>query len=376
MVAPPRLVLDGWYLGAFTDEVGRTLLQRWICNRPVVFYRRTDGSINALEDRCPHRRYPLSLGRLDGDVIECNYHGYRIADSGVCVGVAEQPDIPKASVHRFPLVERDGLIWIWPGDPEKADPASIPDTWWLSDPGWTHVQGSVGLKARQALLVENLLDLTHETFLHPSSIGNAAVAATPIDVTSDTAGVSFTRHMIGIEAPPFYQKSMGLTSPIDRWQDGDFTAPGVFVLNIRLAPTGTEEPEGFHMKVLYGMTPATDTTTHDFFCLGRDYRVDDAELSAFQLQQQLAVMQEDIDALEVQEVMVASDPGMLESSIRSDVAGVRGRRLLDKMAAREAAAAGQAPARPARPARAAAGAGVATPGAAGEQPSPAGVAGP
>jgi vanillate O-demethylase monooxygenase subunit len=372
MVAAPRLVLDGWYLGAFTDEVGRALLQRWICNRPVVLYRLTDGSINALEDRCPHRRYPLSRGRLDGDVIECNYHGYRIGDGGVCVGVAEQPDLPRASVHRFPLVERDGLIWIWPGDPDRADPAQIPDTWWLSDPGWTHVQGSVGLKARQVLLVENLLDLTHETFLHPGSIGNAAVAATPIDVTSDATGVSFTRHMIGIEAPPFYQKSMGLTSPIDRWQDGDFTAPGAFVLNIRLAPTGTEEPEGFHMKVLYGMTPATDTTTHDFFCLGRDYKTDDAELSAFQLQQQLAVMQEDIDALEVQELMVASDPGMLESSIRSDVAGVRGRRLLDKMVKREAAAAGEAPVRRPRAAEAAA---VAAAGAAGE-PAPAGLTGP
>jgi vanillate O-demethylase monooxygenase subunit len=323
--------------------------------------------VNALEDRCPHRRYPLSLGRLDGDVIECNYHGYRIADDGVCVGVAEQPDQPKASVVRFPLVERDGLIWIWPGDPAKADPADIPDTWWLSDPGWTHVQGNVGLKARQILLVENLLDLTHETFLHPGSIGNAAVAATPIDVTSDTKSVSFIRHMIGIEAPPFYQKSMGLTSPIDRWQDGDFYAPGVFVLNIRLAPTGTEEPEGFHMKVLYGMTPATDTTTHDFFCLGRDYRIEDAELSEFQLNQQLAVMQEDIDALEIQEVMVASDPGMLESSIRSDVAGVRGRRLLDKMAKAEAAAAGEAPVRRPRPAAAATA--VVSAGAAGAPPA-------
>jgi vanillate O-demethylase monooxygenase subunit len=199
------------------------------------------------------------------------------------------------------------------------------------------VRGVVPLKARQVLLVENLLDLTHETFLHPTSIGNAAVASTPIDVIGKGNTVSFVRHMIGIEAPPFYRDSMGLTSPIDRWQDGDFYAPGVFVLNIRIAPTGTEEPEGFHMKVLYGMTPATATETHDFFALGRDYRIDDAELSEFQLTQQLAVMQEDVDALEIQEVMVASDPGMVESSIRSDVAGIRGRRLLEKMAKAEAA---------------------------------------
>ncbi|HEV7875129.1 MAG TPA: aromatic ring-hydroxylating dioxygenase subunit alpha, partial [Nocardioides sp.] len=260
---------------------------------------------------------------------------------GVCVGVAEQPDTPKASVHRFPLVERDGVIWIWTGDAELADPGLIPGTSWLSNPAWTHVKGLVPLKSRHVLLVENLLDLTHETFLHPGSIGNAAVAATPIDVTSEGDRVSFTRHMVGIEAPPFYEKSMGLTSPIDRWQDGDFFAPGIFILNIRLAPAGTEEPEGFHMKVMYGMTPATETETHDFFALGRDYRIDDAELSEFQLEQQLAVMKEDVDALEIQEVMVASEPaGTRESSIRSDIAGIRGRRLLEKMAAREAAADG------------------------------------
>lgn len=360
MASSTSLVKNGWYVGAWSDEVGRTLLQRWIVGRPVCFYRLRDGRVTALEDRCPHRKYPLSLGRLDGDVIECNYHGYRIDGEGSCVGVAEQPDTPKASTHRFPLVERDGIVWIWPGDPALADPELLPDTSWLSDPAWTHVHGVVPLKARQMLLMENLLDLTHETFLHPSSIGNAAVAATPIDVTSEGDQVSFTRHMIGIEAPPFYEKSMGLTSPIDRWQDGDFYAPGVFQLNMRLAPTGTEEPEGFHMKVLYGMTPATETETHDFFALGRDYRIDDTELSRFQLEQQLAVMKEDVDALEIQEVMVATETGASrESSIRSDIAALRGRRLLERMAAQERSATGDLASarrtRPTPPAAAAAG---------------------
>lgn len=342
MTQSTTLVKNGWYQGAWSDEIGRTLMQRWIVGRPVCFYRLRDGSVTALEDRCPHRKFPLSLGRLDpdADVVTCDYHGYRIGGDGQCVGVAEQSDTPRASVHRFPIVERDGIVWIWPGDPDLADPADIPDTSWLSDPNWTYVHGMVPLKARHLLLVENLLDLTHETFLHPSSIGNAAVASTPIDVTAEGNHVSFTRHMTGIAAPPFYEKSMGLTSPIDRWQDGEFYAPGVFKLDIRLAPTGTEEPEGFHMKVLYGMTPATEYETHDFFALARDYRVDDEELSRFQLRQQLAVMKEDVDALEVQEHMVATESGgPPESSIRSDVAGLRGRRLLERMAAREARAA-------------------------------------
>lgn len=326
------IVANGWYQGAWSDEVGRELLQRWIVNRPVCFYRCLDGTVTAIEDRCPHRRFPLSQGTLDGDVVQCGYHGYRIDAGGVCVGVAEQPDTPKATVHRFPVVERYGIVWIWPGDAEAADPDLIPDLSWLVDDGWSHVQGMVPLAARQVLLAENLLDLTHETFLHAGSIGNAAVAATPIDVTSEGNRVSFLRHMVGVDAPPFYADSLGV-SVIDRWQDGDFHAPGVFVLNIRIAPTGVPEPEGFHLKVFYGLTPETDTTTHDFFALGRDFRVEDEELSSSYLTQQLAVMQEDVDALEIQERMVASETvPMRESSIRSDVAGIRGRRLLERLA--------------------------------------------
>src|SRR3954465_8863286 len=140
--------MNGWYIGAWSDEVGRALMQRWICGRPVCFYRLSDGSVNAVEDRCPHRRYPLSLGRLGGDdVITCNYHGYRIDGSGTCVGVAEQPDTPRAAVHRFPLGERGGVGWVLPGDAEQADPADIPDVSWLAAENWTHVQGLVPLKS-------------------------------------------------------------------------------------------------------------------------------------------------------------------------------------------------------------------------------------
>ncbi len=333
------IVTNGWYLGAWSDDIGRTLTKRWIAGQPVVFYRLSDDTAVALNDRCPHRRYPLSLGRLDDDVLECGYHGYRFdGASGVCVGVREQADQPKARAHKYPLVEKYGALWIWTGDPEAADPARIPDMSWLVDDGWTVVKGVLPLKARHLLLVENLLDLSHETFLHPTTIGNAAVAATPIDVTAaaDKDVVHFSRRMIGIDAPPFYEKSCGLTSPVDRWQDGEFHAPGIFILNIRIAPTGTEEPEGFHMKVLYGTTPETDGTCHDFYALGRDFLLDDEALTKFQHSQQLSVMAEDVVALEEQERMLVDDRhAPKESSIRSDLAALRGRRLLQRMAARE-----------------------------------------
>lgn len=332
-------IQNGWYLGAWSDELGSGLVRRWIAGHPVCFYRLTDGTPVALDDRCPHRRYPLSLGRLDGDVIECSYHGYRIDGSGACVGVAEQPgERPPTRTRRYHLLERDGIVWIWPGDPAPADESLLPDTSWLTDPGWTGFHGVVPLKADAGLLVENLLDLSHETFLHPSTIGNAAVAGTPIEVGGGPGTVTFTRRMTGIEAPPFYVRSMGLTSPVDRWQDGQFHAPGVFLLHIRLAPAGAPEPEGFRMKVLYGITPSVPGECHDFYAVARDHALDDTRLTEYQHAQQLAVMQEDVDALEAQQELVRCDlpTAAPESSIASDLAGLRARRLLARMRAAEA----------------------------------------
>jgi phenylpropionate dioxygenase-like ring-hydroxylating dioxygenase large terminal subunit len=341
--------MNGWYQAAWSEEVGRTLLQRWVCDQPMCLYRTEDGEAVALADRCPHRKYPLSLGRLDGDVVECGYHGYRIDSSGTCVGVAEQDEKPRAGVLRYPTAELNGVLWVWPGEHASAGPELIPDLGWLTDPGWTHVHGLVPLKARQELLMENLLDLSHETFLHPTTIGNEAVAATPIEVSGDATTVRFSRHMLGIEPPPFYQKSMGLSAPADRWQDGEFYAPGVFLLHIRMAASGTQEPEGFHMKVFHGMTPAVEGECHDFYALGRDYLIDDAALSEFQHQQQLSVMAEDVRALEVQELMYATaNERAAESSIKGDVAALRGRRIIRRMIASEQAAEDRPAAQPGR----------------------------
>ncbi len=332
-------VQNGWYLAAWGDEVARVPMQRWIAGHPVCLYRLLDGTAVALEDRCPHRRFPLSMGRLDGDVLECNYHGYRLGPDGVCVGVAEQTDLPRAAARRYPLVERHGGLWIWTGDAQRADPGLLPDMGWLDDPGWTVMRGMVALKARHMLLVENLLDLSHETFLHAASVGNTAAADTPIEVSTWGDRVSFRRRLVGIQAPPFYRRSMGLTGPVDRWQDGDFHPPGIFVLHIRLAPTGAPEPEGYRMKVLYGLTPSVEGECHDFYALARDYLVDDEELTAYQHQQQRAVMREDLDALEAQELMYATDERVVtESCIRSDLAALRARRVLEKMLAAERAA--------------------------------------
>lgn len=120
-------VRNGWYLGAWSDEIGRTLKQRWITDIPVCFYRLPDQTVTAVEDRCPHRKYPLSLGHLDDEgTLQCDYHGYRFDGQGVCVGVAEQADRPKAALRRFPWSSATVPYGSGPATPNWPTRASCP----------------------------------------------------------------------------------------------------------------------------------------------------------------------------------------------------------------------------------------------------------
>ena len=67
-----------------------------------------EGDYYALLDRCSHQDFPLSDGELDGDRLECIYHG---AQFDVCTGRAMQlPAI--RPVRTFPVEVRDGEVWV------------------------------------------------------------------------------------------------------------------------------------------------------------------------------------------------------------------------------------------------------------------------
>src|SRR5579859_7388912 len=115
-----------WYVAAEADEVTRTPLGRLLLGEPVVMFRREDGKAVALEDRCCHRRAPLSKGKVIGDLIECGYHGFTFDASGACVRIPGQDRVPPSiGVKAYPLVEQHGYLWIWMGARAKADPALI-----------------------------------------------------------------------------------------------------------------------------------------------------------------------------------------------------------------------------------------------------------
>ncbi|MEY4537447.1 MAG: hypothetical protein RL171_1598, partial [Pseudomonadota bacterium] len=201
----PTFPLNAWYAAAYDVELGRKLMARTVCNQKIVMYRKLDGTVAALEDACWHRLMPLSLGHLDGDEVTCGYHGLVYNAQGRCTHMPSQETLnPSACVRSFPVVEKHRFAWIWPGDPAKADPALVPDMHWNDDAEWAGDGKMIRVNCDYRLVVDNLMDLTHETFVHGSSIGQRAVAEAPFVATHGDRTATVTRWMENIDAPPFW----------------------------------------------------------------------------------------------------------------------------------------------------------------------------
>jgi vanillate O-demethylase monooxygenase subunit len=318
------MIANAWYLAAWSDEVGTATLARRIAGEPMVLARDLAGAAFALHDRCPHRRYPLSEGTFDGETLICGYHGFRFDRHGTCVGVPGQTSVPgSANVRTYPLVEHDGGIWVFPGDPARATETSPPRHPWIVE--WPSRHGHAPLKARASLLIDNLLDLSHETFVHATGIGTPEVAETPIEVERDGGTLWVKRRMYGVPCPPNYQLYTGLTGTIDRFQDIEYTPPCLYVLHSRVAEAG-DDGRGFHTKIVYGVTPETEHTTHNFYAICREARPPFGD--ALPPANQKNTVAEDTRALELLERTLAGDPDAPEVSIGIDRGALIGRRML------------------------------------------------
>lgn len=335
--------LNAWYAAAYDVEVGRSLLSRKICDQPVVLYRKTDGTATALADACWHRLLPLSKGELHGDNVICGYHGLEFDDTGRCVYMPSQDTInPSACVRSYPIVERHRFVWIWPGDPALADPALVPDLHWNHDPDWAADGKMIPVRCNYRLVVDNLMDLTHETYVHGSSIGNRAVAEAPFTVTHSDRTATVTRWMEDIDPPPFWRGQLGKPGNVDRWQIINFEAPCTIAIDVGVAPAGTGAPDGDRSQgvngfVLNTITPETETTCLYFWAFARNYDLTN-QARTHQLREGVAtIFREDEEVLEAQQKAIEANPDHVFYNLNIDAGSMWARKLIQRMIDRETA---------------------------------------
>jgi vanillate O-demethylase monooxygenase subunit len=337
-------VNNRWYVAAWDSEVDRAPMARTVCGEPIVLYRKFDRGIVALRDACPHRLLPLSLGTKEGDSIRCRYHGLLVGPDG---GVREMPvkseRVPAAlCARRYPVVERHRFVWIWIGDPALADPASVPDFWPCSAPGWTFDGGYSHVACDYRLVIDNLMDLSHETYVHPDSIGQQAILEAPIETSVEGTGVRVERWMAAVEPPPFWRDALKADGLVDRWQICHFVEPSSVLIDVGVAPVGAgatpaAHDQGVRGMVIDAMTPESETTTHYFWGMARNFDLDDAGFTARFRAQQGRVFDEDVAVLEAQQASLAANPDMKLRSYSIDEGGVRARRIIARLAAAEPA---------------------------------------
>ncbi|MFD8568856.1 Rieske 2Fe-2S domain-containing protein [Streptomyces sp. NPDC059639] len=338
--AGPAFARDQWYVAAWSSEVGRELLGRTVLGEPLALYRTEAGEPVVLADRCVHRRFPLSASGLDGDRIVCGYHGFTYDTTGTCVFVPGQKRVPRtARVSSYPVAEVDSMVWVWIGDPGLADPDTVPRAPHLAADGWVTVRGMEPIDADYGLLVDNLLDLSHETYLHGGYIGTPEVAETPITTEVDEAAgiVRVSRHMADAACPPFYARSTGIEGRIQRLQDIEYHAPCLYLLHSRISPAGQDSP-AFLTEITYAITPSAPGKVYDFWAVSRNFAVDDDEVTAFLRDFNHTVVMQDVDALNLLQRALDSEPaGYQELSINIDTGGLAARRILARLAAGRAA---------------------------------------
>lgn len=343
MTDTPTFPLNAWYVAAWNHEVGRQEpLARTVCNLPLALWRKSDDTIAVLEDACWHRLLPLSMGQLDGDDIVCRYHGLAFGGDGQCTRMPSQDKLnPSACVRSFPVVERHRFVWVWPGDPALADPALVPDMHWNDDPEWEGDGQTMFAKCDYRLFVDNLMDLTHESFVHATSIGNKHVAEAPMKTTHDDRTVTSTRWMLDIDAPPFWRAQLGKPGNVDRWQVIQFEAPCTIVLDVGVALAGTgasegDRSQGVNGRVLNTITPETGTTCMYFWSLVRNYRLRDQALTTQLREANAKIFVEDQVVVEAQQRRIDQNPDHALNNLNIDAGATWARRITNDMIAKEA----------------------------------------
>lgn len=329
------IIRNQWYVAAFSGELGTAPLGRKICGTPIVLFRR-GGGVAALDDRCSHRRYPLSRGKVVGDELQCGYHGARFDGAGRCVAIPGQESVPAGfHLRAYPVEERDGAIFIWMGEADRADPGLLPDWRINAAPDWATVRGLHHFPANYQLVLDNLLDLTHVQFVH-KNLGGAGVTENPLEFTVDGDAVNTFRMMRNVELPGIFQ-ALGRSGRFDRWQKQIVRAPSYVYFEAGAEPVGANRPPGEpHHVVIQGITPETETSTHYFWIASRHFAVDDQSVSDKMRAITVDAFDEDVAVLAAQQRAIEDDPAAKPlNAFACDAAGIAVRRIVARLAAAE-----------------------------------------
>lgn len=271
-------VRNAWYVAGWARDIDRSLAKRTILGDELVVFRKENGNPAALLDLCPHRSLPLSLGRLKGDAVQCGYHGLTFDCSGACISVPGQETIPpNARVRSYPVAERMGMIWVWMGPADLAEPADIYDLPQYHHPDWGVGHGdALHVEANYLLLTDNLCDPAHVNYVHPTTLGDPDGEAAGIDVEQRDGCVTTIRWTPDSEPVGFFKAFGNFPGKVDRWQYYHMHLPSIAIIDFGSAAAGAGAMDGNRDDCVqtyscHFMTPVDEATTIDYWLHVRNF---------------------------------------------------------------------------------------------------------
>lgn len=341
-------IRNAWYFAGFSDEIGPGLSEHRLLGDPLVIFRTPEGKPVALDNRCPHRFAPLSMGRLTGDRVQCAYHGIEFDFDGRCVHIPGQEKIrDDACVRAYPVVERWGCVWVWMGEPARASVEQlIAGFRYLDEPGWTPVRGVKDVAAGYELLIDNLMDLTHIPFLHPNTLGNQGGAqAAEAEATTTVRGdrVAVERVVRDSEPAPLFKRVRNMEGKVDRYQFSEFVPPCYVLIELKVMPAGTQDLErGIEWRVFHIVTPVDATHTRYHWAVTRRFAQDDEAVSQALREGTSATLEEDRAMIEGQaRMLVGTSLDERTLFTRFDANPTRVRKIIRSIAERDSLPAGE-----------------------------------
>jgi phenylpropionate dioxygenase-like ring-hydroxylating dioxygenase large terminal subunit len=255
----PGRLPRGWFAACESRELRGRPLTRTLFDVPVALFRDAQGRAGALVDRCPHRNFPLSEGRVVGETLECRYHGWRFDADGACRAIPALVGDPARfgkAADALAVVERHGLVFVWPT--RSAEPAGEPlAPPHLEDPDFTTVRLQAVVPAPLEAAAENILDVPHTAFLHRGLFRTGEARGSFEVITRRTAS-RVEAEYVGEPRPS------GLLGRLLAPRGGVVTHFDRFILP-SIAQVEYAQGDAMRVVVTHYLTPIACDVTHIFF---------------------------------------------------------------------------------------------------------------
>src|SRR5215469_12408001 len=315
-------VRNRWYAAMLSRDVSRTPKQAWVLDLPIVLFRKVSNEVVALRDVCPHRHAPLSLGTVVGDEIQCRYHGFQFDSSGRCTRIPSEKVIPSAiQAERIVVREALGFVWVWAGEPAKADPSLLISFPWLEKPGFVSYHVATMVEAPLQPIIDNLMDLTHVHFVH-SILGatNLVHESEPMQAWEARDHVLYRRALKQRKVGSMEYTEIG----------GEFIPPSIVITNSIPKCEGSDEIQpGPMAQALHCLTPRNAESTTYLALRCWNVLTQPHEIAAIQHQTNVTLAEDKaiIEAQYRNRSAASSD----EKLIKSDRAAIMARRVYERI---------------------------------------------